>query len=299
MNKSPILSVVMSVYNGEKYLDEAIQSILNQTYKDFEFIIINDGSTDNSLEIIKKYKNQDERIILINRENKGLITSLNQGIEKTKGKYIARMDADDISLPQRFEKQIQLMEKDSLDICGGDYLSIDSDGSLLSLNLTPKGCALCTLSLVSKVPFAHPTVMIRKEFLDKNVLKYGQSDYKKAEDLDLWIRMYEKGAKFSNVDDIIFKYRIIENSLSKINDRQIRQETKDMLNDFCINNQDVISDILIKNYQKLNNEEESIFIRAIYRTYLKKLKLNKIKDLRKFNKKNVVCTILSEIVNEK
>lgn len=98
MINNPTISVVISVYNGEKYLSEAIESVLNQTYKDFEFIIINDGSTDNSLEIIKKYQNQDERIVLISRENKGLVSSLNEGIEKAKGKYIARMDADDICL---------------------------------------------------------------------------------------------------------------------------------------------------------------------------------------------------------
>ena len=109
---NPKISVVMSVYNGQDYLDEAIQSILKQTYKDFEFIIINDGSIDKSLEIIEKYKQQDERIVLISRENKGLIASLNEGIEKARGKYIARMDADDISLPNRFEEQLKIMEND-------------------------------------------------------------------------------------------------------------------------------------------------------------------------------------------
>ena len=106
---TPMISVVMPVYNAEKYLDEAIKSILVQTCKDFEFIIINDGSNDKSLEIIEKYNIQDERIVLINRENRGLIASLNEGIEKTKGRYIARMDADDISLPDRFEKQIEFL----------------------------------------------------------------------------------------------------------------------------------------------------------------------------------------------
>ncbi|HIP11775.1 MAG TPA: glycosyltransferase family 2 protein, partial [Arcobacter sp.] len=104
--KNPMVSVLLSVYNGEKYLDEAIESILNQTYQDFEFIIINDGSTDKSLEIIEKYKKEDNRIVVISRENKGLIYSLNEGISQAKGKYIARMDADDISLATRFEEQV-------------------------------------------------------------------------------------------------------------------------------------------------------------------------------------------------
>ena len=97
----------MSVYNGEKYLVKAIESILNQTYTKFEFIIVNDGSSDNSLKIIKEFMKKDNRIILINRENKGLPYSLNEGISIAKGKYIARMDADDISLSERFEKQIK------------------------------------------------------------------------------------------------------------------------------------------------------------------------------------------------
>lgn len=297
MSENPMISVVMSVYNGELYLDEAIESILNQTYKDFEFIIINDGATDKSLEIIEKYKNQDDRIVLISRENKGLIASLNEGIEKARGKYIARMDADDISLPKRFEEQVEFMESENIDICGGNYLSINSDGSLFSLNLTPQSHELCTLSLVSKVPFAHPTVMMRKEFLDKHALKYGQSNFQKAEDLDLWIRMHEKGAKFGNVSELILKYRILENSLSKVNDKKIRQETTSMLNDFYLLNKESIEEVLNKNYKYLNNEEESLFVRTVYRIYLKKLKLSRLKLLKKYNKKTMICTLLSEMFN--
>jgi len=116
---NPLISVVLSVYNAEKYLVEAIKSILNQTFKDFEFIIINDGSTDKSLEIIESYQKEDERIILISRENKGLIASLNEGIEKAKGKYIVRMDADDISLSTRFEEQVKIMEENqNIGLCG-------------------------------------------------------------------------------------------------------------------------------------------------------------------------------------
>lgn len=294
---TPIISVVMPVYNAEKYLDEAIQSILNQTYEDFEFIIINDGSTDGSLEIIKKYKNQDERIVLISRENRGLITSLNEGIEKANGKYIARMDADDISLSERFEKQIELMRSQDIDICGGNYLSINGDGSLFSLNLTPQSHEFCTLSLISKVPFAHPTVMIKKEFLDKYNCRYGQSEYKKAEDLDLWIKMHQKGAKFGNVSELTLKYRIIENSLSKVNDKKIRQETTKMLNKFYLNNKKDVEELLNKNFEYLNGEEESLLVRAVYKIYLKKFKLNQLKLFKKFDKKIVVCTLLSEIVN--
>ena len=291
------ISVVMSVYNAEKHLEEAIDSILNQTYKDFEFIIINDGSIDNSLEIIKKHKTQDERIVIISRENKGLISSLNEGIERAKGEYIARMDSDDISLPERFQKQLNLMEQENLDICGSHYLSINSLGEPISLNLTPRGHELCTLSLVSKVPFAHPSVMIKKSFLEKNDLKYGQSINQKAEDLDFWIRIHEKAGKFSNVNEIIFKYRIIENSLSKLNDLKIRKETKGIIKKFLKNNKSDIKSILNKNFNNLNSEEESLFVRANYKIYLKKGRLNKLCKMKKISKKVLLNTIISEFIN--
>ena len=125
-----IVSVVMSVYNSEKYLPEAIESILNQTYTNFEFIIINDGSTDNSLRIIKEYANKDKRIIVISRENKGLIFSLNEGIEVSKGKYIIRMDADDISLPNRLKIQLDFMEKNKdIAICGTVAITFDENNN--------------------------------------------------------------------------------------------------------------------------------------------------------------------------
>ena len=144
----------MPVYNGELYLAQAIDSILNQTYKNFEFIILNDGSNDNSLNIINDYQKEDDRIVLISRENKGLVYSLNEGIEKSKGKYIARMDADDICLPMRFEKQIELMENENLDICGCHYFLLNKEGNIDGLNLTPLSHEMCSLSLASKVPFA-------------------------------------------------------------------------------------------------------------------------------------------------
>lgn len=297
MNKEVLISVIMPVYNAEAYLDEAIQSILKQTYNNFEFIIINDGSTDKSLELIKEYEKEDERIILISRENRGLVASLNEGIQKSNGKYIARMDADDISLPERFERQIIHMKSQDLDICGGNFLSINSQGFLMSLHLTPQSNDLCVLSMVSKVPFAHPTVMIKKKFLNKHNLKYGQSKYKRAEDFDLWIRMYNNGAKFGNTNDIILKYRILSNSLSKRNDNSIKLETREMIKKFYIDNKERIINILSKDNLNLNTEEESLLIRAIYKIYLKKFKLKVLKHLKVFNKRNLICTILSEVQN--
>jgi len=215
MSENLMISVVMSVYNGEKYLDEAIESILNQTYKDFEFIIINDGSIDKSLEIIEKYKQQDERIVLISRENKGLIASLNEGIEKARGKYIARMDADDISLPKRFEKQIELLEENNIDICGCHFFIVDSKGKYKAAKVVSTDVIFNKIILVRSVPFAHGSVMFRKDFIIKNSLEYGQTNYIHAEDYALWIAFANKNAKISNVDDFLFKYRDSEGTMSK------------------------------------------------------------------------------------
>ncbi|MDD4353774.1 MAG: glycosyltransferase family A protein, partial [Candidatus Nanoarchaeia archaeon] len=131
--KNHRISVIMSAYNTERYIAEAIESILNQTFKDFEFIIIDDGSTDDSLKIIKRYVKKDRRIKLIhNKKNIGLTKSLNKGLKIAKGQYIARMDADDISLPQRFQIQYDFLEKNKdIFLIGTTAFLIDDKGDRL------------------------------------------------------------------------------------------------------------------------------------------------------------------------
>lgn len=254
MNNNPVISVVMSVYNGEKYLDEAIESILNQTYRDFEFIIINDGSTDKSLEIIEKYKKQDKRIVLISRENRGLIASLNEGIKKAKGKYIARMDADDISLPTRFEEQIKYIKKNELDICGSHFIFIDETGKYLDSRVVSTNDKLVQVILTRSVPFAHGSVIFKKDFMTRYKLVYGLTNYLKAEDYALWIQFYEKGAKFGNVDQFLFLYRDIESSLSKNNLNYIHAKK---LSDFFIKeHKQKVLESIIKNKNRLNSFEQ-------------------------------------------
>lgn len=228
----PMVSVVLPVYNAEKYIDEAIQSILNQSYLDFEFIIINDGSTDKSLEIIEKYKQLDDRIFIINRGNKGLVASLNEGIEQAKGRYIARMDADDISLPTRFEKQVKLMENNSIDICGCHYAMINKFGKYIDIIYTPLDNNSLFLYLIEAVPFAHGSVMIRKNFLRKHNLMYGQNKIKYAEDKALWSSMYKFGARFGNVNEVLFEYREFNESLSKIKSNVLKKDDRNIRLEF-------------------------------------------------------------------
>ena len=295
MSSNPMISVVMPVYNGEKFLKEAIESILNQTYKDFEFLIVYDESTDGTLSIIQEFQEKDTRVVLINGDKEGISGALNKGIKKSRGKYIARLDADDISLATRFEKQIIHMEDSGVDICGGHSLLINSNGKINGLNVVPISHKMCALSLLFKVPFAHPSVMIRKRFLDTNSLKYGQSSYKIAEDLDLWLRMYGCGARFGNVDSVVLKYRILRGSLSKVNNALILEETKSMLHQFYKDNHQQIS-LIVKNLPSvLNSEEKSLLVRYIYKR-VKRLDFSHVGLMRKVDKKIIFNSILSEMI---
>lgn len=196
------VSVLLAVFNAEKYISEAVDSVLNQTFRDFEFIIINDGSTDRTLDILKVYESRDDRIRLISRENKGLITSLNEGIDLANGEWIARMDADDISLPNRLEKQLQWVEKSGTDITG---CWVKFFGSLDQR--VWRGCVsddAIKVDMLFKCPLVHPSVMMRSTLLKQ--LKYDHAAVK-VEDYDLWVRAAQQGAIFANVPEVLLHYR--------------------------------------------------------------------------------------------
>lgn len=218
----PKISVVMSVYNGEKYLQEAIESILTQTYSDFEFIIIDDCSTDDSVKIIESY--DDRRIRLIrNKHNLRLPASLNKGIKMATGKYIARMDADDISMPDRFDKQVAYMETHSEVVAaGGSFQAIDENGNNLYIHHSAVGEKLAKYCLMPS-PMAHPTVMMRRDVIVANNLFYDEQ-YSSAQDYDLWQRINKK-FKIDNLPDILLRYRIQSNSISVAKRQQQQDNT--------------------------------------------------------------------------
>ncbi len=193
----------MSVYNGQKHLREAIDSILNQTYENFEFIIINDGSTDTSEEIIKSYK--DSRIKLINnKKNLGLPASLNKAIKLSRGEYIARMDADDISEIERLEKQVEFMEKNlSVDVCG---TWINILGSFKGKWKYPTNDEDIKTRLLFNNVIVHPSVMFRRRSLLKNNLYY-DPNFRKIQDYELWARAVGK-LRFANINKYLLKYRV-------------------------------------------------------------------------------------------
>jgi len=209
----------MPVYNGERYLTEAVESILNQTYKNFEFLIIDDGSTDDTPQILEKYAKLDLRVKLIKHsKNKGLVYSLNEGLRKAEGEFIARMDADDISLPERFERQIEIFENNKkILICGSWALAIDKKGNDLFKMKSPTGILL-KYNFWKPSPLIHPSVMFRNF---DNFDDYYSGDYLYAEDYELWLRIKIKNnGDFYNISKYLLKYRINDIGISKTNRKQ-------------------------------------------------------------------------------
>jgi len=194
-----MISVVMPVYNGERYLSEAIESILNQTYKNFEFIIINDGSNDKTEEIILSYR--DPRIIYVkNSKNLRIVKTLNKGISLAKGVYIARMDADDISLPTRFEKQLEFLtiHKD-ISVVGTSRYICKTYKSLYY----PETHNEIKVKALFTSPILHPSIMAKKEFFEQ--LSY-KEEFDKAEDYHIWIEGIDR-FRYANLQDKMLCYR--------------------------------------------------------------------------------------------
>lgn len=258
---TPLISVVMPVFNGEEFLSAAIESILNQTLKNFEFIIVYDQSNDASLTILQHYQSIDSRIRLILGDRKGLVGALNKGIELANGKYIARMDADDISMPLRLKSQFEQMESDGADICGCHYFIINKNSKLIGTKFVPLNHHSFIVCLAYTIPFAHGSVMMRSGFLKEKSLYYNSLFY--AEDYDLWTRFYEAKAVFANVDNVLFRYREINSSLSKRVRIENKKDTKNIRRRFISNNlESCINSIsfLRKDYGNLTQSEEIYLI---------------------------------------
>jgi glycosyltransferase involved in cell wall biosynthesis len=208
---SPLISVVLPVYNAELYITDTINSILNQTYTNFELIIINDGSNDNSEGCILQF--QDQRIKYFkNEKNLKLIQTLNLGLGLAEGKYIARIDADDIALPQRFEKQIDFLEKNSeYGIVGSFAETFGSENKKLTFVQEDVDIRYAFLT---HNPFVHSSVMIRNQILTENKLSFDLTQLH-VEDYALWIKIlnFSKG---KILPEILIKYRIHENQISLV-----------------------------------------------------------------------------------
>ncbi|BCX12807.1 MAG: glycosyl transferase [Thermosynechococcus sp.] len=218
--KKPLISVILPVYNSEKHIQLTIESIINQTIHDFELIIINDGSSDKSFEIVSNYAKIDSRICLINQSNQGLAKTLNKAIEIARGEYIARMDADDVALPYRLAYQLTLLREKKLDICGASVQLIGAATGYWHYPYSHEGCEA---ELLFGVPFAHPSVMGYSRVFRE--LKYS-SVLSVVEDYDLWQRVWAAGFKMGNVPEVLLQYRVHRKQISALYRRQQAQNSR-------------------------------------------------------------------------
>ncbi|MEQ8216677.1 MAG: glycosyltransferase [Arenibacter sp.] len=227
MKVNPRISVIMSVYNAQVLLEEAIKSILNQSFSDFEFLIVDDNSNDNSRNILNFFAKKDARIkIFSNTVNLGLTKNLNKLIQISKGEYIARMDADDISLFERFNDQIKYFEEhQDVDILGTFSENISSDGTVIGKRRVPITHEEIKELLPKLNPLSHPTVMFRAASL-KEIGGYDER-YKTSQDFHLWFKAIGSGLKINNIPRILFQYRMDDDYVS-------RKSFKYRLNEFNI-----------------------------------------------------------------
>lgn len=218
--KKPVLSVYMPVFNAAPYLAQSIESILNQTYKNFEFIIVDDASTDDSWKIIKSYSRRDPRIRAYrNRLNLGVSTNSDIAISLTRCKYLARMDADDISTPDRLEKQLKYLKSNPKTvIIGAQCTIINQNNQVIGFKNFPLSSASINDMLFWAVPIQQGYMMINRSLLPKNFTWYS-ANKTSAEEVDLYFRLSQYGL-FANLNDNLYFYRQVKNSLSRINPKR-------------------------------------------------------------------------------
>lgn len=230
--KIPQISIIMPVYNAQEYLQQSIDSILQQTFTDFELIIIDDGSTDKSAEIILDYK--DPRIhLILNGHN--FIQSLNIGITAAIGKYIARMDADDIMLPKRLQLQYEFMENNPNVDISGSWMQSFGQREYLMKNATDYKGILCQAILHS--PLYHPTIIMKRNMIHSfpvldNISQFYNEKYIYAEDYHCWIELIKMGFVFANLPEVLVKYRCSNSQVTVIKQKEISASTFKIQNEY-------------------------------------------------------------------
>jgi len=276
LKQNSLVSVIMPVYNGASYLSETIESILNQTYKNFELLILDDLSSDNSVEIIRSFK--DKRIKLFtNKNNQGYIAGLNFLVQKSKGEFIARNDQDDISLPERLYKQLKFFEKNpNLSIVGGQ---INTIGKYVRKVSYPINNGDCRSQLLFNTCLHHPTVIFKRKKIEKYISNLYDESKSPSEDYDLWSKL-SLSLMIENIPDIILKYRIHQNNYSTL------QQEKQFENNL------IIREEYFKHYLKMRikKNENILMNKIIYNNKLLKedflVLVNFFKNVLSFSKKH-------------
>ena len=260
----PLISVIIPCFNADKYLHEALESILTQTYTNLEIILINDGSTDKTRQICQTYLKNDRRILYIeNKVNLGLIYTLNIAISKASGEFIARMDADDLSEKNRIQIQLSyLLEHPEVDILGSksNHL-IDKVGFVNNINPIYLEYNTLKISSLFSQPLIHGSVLAKTNLLKKNPYN---PEYKHSEDFELWLRLLDQGAVIANINDQLYSYRINNSGVSFSNThKQIESHIK-------------ASHLYLE--KKLNRKIPIAIVEILNNTPSKELKVNSLNE---------------------
>ncbi len=285
MRPAPLVTVLMPVFNCEAYVGEAIESILNQSFRDFEFIVINDGSTDRSGDILARYERMDERVKVYHQENRGIISSLNRGCDLARGRYIARMDADDISLAERLAKQVRYMEAHpEIGVLGTWIEYVDENGSSQGNWCMPTMPALIDWSLFFGSCLAHPSVMMRRDVVEQ--LGFYRPEALHIEDYDLWVRA-SGVTRIANIPEILLQRRdwagSICSSHSQIQEENVVKVVHSMIarllktqvsNDVVTCLRRTVSGFYSDNLQQIVSSAG--LVRQLFRTYVKVNPLNRL-----------------------
>lgn len=290
--KSPLVTVLIPMYNCEKYIKDSLNSIINQTYSNLEILIIDDGSTDRSVEIVKSYS--DSRIRLIeSKENRGIPFTRNLGLNNTRGKYVAMMDADDISLLNRIEKQVDFMESNqNIDVLG-TYYEVFGQGVSKKTPGEFKSAMDIKIGLLFFNQIANPTTIIRVETLKKNDLSYNL-DYFVAQDYDMWVQISKIGNLFV-LPEVLLKYRVGHMNITKKTKKGKVSARKEVINSI---HKDILSfyqfnlsndELIIYNDFFNDNDQGDInqnSVTSIEKVLIKLIDLNK--ETQTFNENNFI-----------
>ncbi|GAA0540133.1 glycosyltransferase family 2 protein [Chitinophaga japonensis] len=290
MSRHPLVSVIIPCYNGASYIRQALESISAQTYQQLEILVLDDGSTDGSYSVITECSRQDDRIKVIRHErNEKLIATLNKGIELAQGKYIARMDADDIALPDRIEKQVTFMEAHpEAGICGTFMAVFDEQGRRRKSRL-PVTPGRIKAYLFTACAFFHPTVMIRREILCRWELRYEQQYYR-AEDHALWLHVTER-AEGANLPVVLLKYRLLADSETRQaeRDREARRKVLMQIHQLALSKIGIA----------LSPEEQLLYSCSMVRMDIELAKHKPVRELIGLYKKILTAASRSGYVNVK
>lgn len=298
-----LITVIMPVYNGEKYLEEAIDSILNQTITDFKLLVLNDNSSDSTPEILKAYQDKDSRVEVITKtKNQGPANLRNEGIQLAKSEFVALMDADDIALPTRFEKQLEVFKNNpNIGVCGTWFTFFGDRKKLIKHTVQPEDLKV---QFLSSCGIGNPTVMFRKSAIKDFKFEH---QFVPAEDYGLWSEVI-RVTDFYNIPESLLNYRWHPNNISQtkaenlrkanveIRKRQLQHfgidSNKSNLDDYVnavalkrnLESKDIISAIEASKDLKKKNKESSYYKQSIFEAHIDKVIVRTIRNASSYNK---------------